>query len=109
MWTDGRNPIQFEAFDESGLSLGTLTGNHSEHPLCCGTTGEDRFYGVSHAQGVSAIHIRNFGTGNAGIEVDHLQYGFTQVIPLPAGVWVGLGLFGCLGTVGFIRRRSRTD
>ncbi|MCK6485084.1 MAG: PKD domain-containing protein [Phycisphaerae bacterium] len=71
VWTDGSGTITFEAFDAQGASLGTLSGNHADGSFTGGTA-EDRFYGVIHAGGISAIHIRNT---SGGIEVDHLQYG----------------------------------
>ncbi len=71
VWTDGVNFIHFEAFDALGASLGTVVGNHADGSFG-GTTAEDRFYGVIHPGGISAIFISNDG---GGIEVDHLQYG----------------------------------
>jgi uncharacterized repeat protein (TIGR01451 family) len=70
-WTDGSGTISFEAFDAVGASLGVVTGNHADGSVS-GTTGEDRFYGVMNAGGISAIRIRNT---SGGIEVDHLQFG----------------------------------
>lgn len=71
VWTDGVGTITFEAFDAQGASLGSLSGTHADGSVT-GTTAEDRFYGVVHAAGISAIRIRN---ASGGIEVDHLQYG----------------------------------
>jgi uncharacterized repeat protein (TIGR01451 family) len=71
VWTDGAGTITFEAFDALGVSLGVVTGNHADGSTD-GTTGEDRFYGISHPGGISAIFIHN---SSGGIEVDHLQYG----------------------------------
>ena len=70
VWTDGGNPIRFEAFDALGVSLGVIMGNHADGTFV-GTTAEDRFYGFIHAAGISSILISDGG----GIEVDHLQYG----------------------------------
>src|SRR5262249_49676587 len=36
-----------------------------------GTTAEDRFFGMTYRQGISAIKIKN---SSGGIEVDHIQY-----------------------------------
>lgn len=71
VWTDGSGTISFEAFDANGISLGMLTGAHADSSFF-GTTGDDRFYGASDANGISAIRIMNT---SGGIEVDHLQYG----------------------------------
>ena len=73
VWTDGGagSTITFEAFDAVGASLGVVTGNHADGSNA-GTTGEDRFYGITNPGGISAIRIRNT---SGGIEVDHLQFG----------------------------------
>src|SRR5688500_19480780 len=39
------------------------------------STDDDRFYGIFHSSGISKIRLINEGTGNLGIETDHLQYG----------------------------------
>jgi hypothetical protein len=93
VWTDGLNPITFEAFDQNGISLGTLSGMHADANFNGGTA-EDRFYGVAHHGGISRIHIHN--AANAGIEVDHLQYGRGVPEPGVMGlvVAVGMGLMG---------------
>jgi hypothetical protein len=72
VWTDGSGLITFEAFDASGASLGTVTGNHADSWVA-GQTDEDRFYGAINEGGISAITISNPSTM---MEVDHLQYGF---------------------------------
>lgn len=96
VWTDGVNDIAFEAFDRHGVSLGILTGSHADGSFS-GTTGEDHFYGIEHAGGISAFHIRS-GAGG-GIEVDHLQYGW---IPAPST----LALAGIAGLLSSRRRRA---
>ncbi len=70
VWTDGGGTISFTAYDENGVEIGTLSGNHADGSFF-GTTDEDRFYGVTHAEGISEIWITN---SSGGIEVDHLQY-----------------------------------
>ncbi len=103
VWTDGLNPINFEAFGPGGASLGMLTGLHADGSHD-GQTAEDRFYGFVNAGGISSITIRN-GAGG-GIEVDHLQYGLAQVqaVPEPATlILLGTGLAG----VGAAVRKKR--
>jgi hypothetical protein len=115
VWTDGEGTISFDAFDENGVSLG-LIGPVNEAGVFpddnfSGGTAEDRFFGAENANGISKIFISNTA---GGIEVDHLQYGALAVeppppppptgIPLPAGVWGGLVLFGYAGTA---YRRAR--
>lgn len=45
VWTDGNNPITFEAFGPGGVSLGTVTGTHADGSVGSGAI-DDRFYGV---------------------------------------------------------------
>ncbi len=73
VWTDGgsNTSVTFEAFDRSGLPLGThgtfVLGDISNS----GTTAEDRFFGVRYAPGISAILL----THTSGCyEIDHVQW-----------------------------------
>ncbi len=93
-WTDGFGTITFEAFDADGNSLGTTSGQHSDDGFGS-TTGEDRFYGIEFAGGVSKVNIRN---SSGGIEIDHIQYG---PVPAPGAVTV----IGLAGLVAGRRRR----
>ncbi|TKJ34979.1 MAG: hypothetical protein CEE38_16085 [Planctomycetes bacterium B3_Pla] len=72
VWTDGGGTTTFEAFDESGASLGTIGPFLIADTLHTGETDEDRFFGVSDPAGIWKIHISN---SSGGIEVDHIQYG----------------------------------
>lgn len=79
VWTDGvhnstPNSVHFEAFDAAGVQLGEITGSHPDNSVNS-ETGEDRFYGIEFASGISKIRIWQTA-GCCGIEVDHLQYGF---------------------------------
>ena len=102
VWTDGRGLITFEAFDQGGVSLGIVTGNHADAGQT-GETAEDRFYGVVNASGISRIRITN---ESGGIEVDHVQYGRQTVqaaVPEPATWAMMIMGFGAAGTI--LRRR----
>src|SRR5215470_6551112 len=106
VWTDGAGEITFEAFDENGNSLGTVTGNHADGSFF-GTIADDRFYGATNAGGISAIHISNT---SGGIEVDHLQYGLRGPqnpptgVPLPGALaLLGAGLLAT-GVARIVRR-----
>jgi len=97
VWTDGStiNTVTFEAFGPGGASLGTIVAPGIGDNDFFGGTGEDRFFGVTFAGGVSAIHIKctpAAGASGSGIEVDHLQYG-------TPGPWKDLG-FAKAGSQG---------
>jgi hypothetical protein len=105
VWTDGSNNIFFQAFDQNGVSLGTMTGNHADNSVT-GETAEDRFYGAINSGGISRIFISN---GASGMEVDHLQYGrlASTAITTPepsAMAMLGTGLIALVPTA---RRRLR--
>ena len=103
MWTDGVNPITFQAFDQNGVLLGTIIGNNADG-VFTGTTGDDAFYGATNAGGISYLTITDPG----GIEIDQIQYGLlAQVAGVPEpGTWAMM-LLG-FGAVGFAMRRRRT-
>ena len=101
VWTDGGGTIRFEAFDENGVSLGVRTGAHSDSSFF-GTTGEDRFYGVTNpGGGISRIVISNSA---GGIEIDHLQYGLRE-LPQPATLALVLAALAALGFTRGTRSR----
>lgn len=97
VWTDGNGGTTFEAFNVHGVSLGTIGPVGIADGAYTGATAEDRFFGVSDPAGIWKIKISN---SQAGIEVDHLQYG---VVPVPGAVL--LGMLG-LGAAGMRLRRS---
>jgi exosortase sorting signal-containing protein len=80
VWTDGAGTTTFEAFGPGGVSLGQIGPVAIADGSISGTTAEDRFFGVTNAAGISAIHISNT---SGGIEVDHLQYGVFNAAPPP--------------------------
>jgi len=71
VWTDGEGNTSFEAFDASGASLGVHGPFSIADNKITGETAEDRFFGIDHTAGISAINIRNTA---GGIEIDHLQF-----------------------------------
>ncbi|HEV2569108.1 PEPxxWA-CTERM sorting domain-containing protein [Sphingomonas sp.] len=100
VWTDGNNPITFTAFDQNGVSLGTIVGNHATGGFT-GQTDEDRFYGAIHAGGISRLVISN----PPGIEIDHIQFGFANAVPEPASWAMMIAGFGLAGAATRRRRR----
>jgi len=100
-WTDGRQNsiVVMKAWDRDGKYIGFLRarlGDLSRN----GTTADDRFLGLTNANGISRIEIRsNYG----GFEVDHVQFAYGMVaVPVPPAAI--LGVAGLVG-VGLLRRR----
>jgi len=89
VWTDGLNPVTFQAYDASGALLGTIGPHNLADGNFAGGTCEDRFFGISDCGGIWKIRITS---GASGIEVDHLQYGYETCVPVP-----GAALLGTLG------------
>ena len=111
VWTDGAGTTLFEAFGPGGTPIGTVGPVAIADASFTGGTGEDRFFGVINAAGVSSIRISNTV---GGIEVDHLQVGRVSVaappptadIPLlgPAALAILAALLGLGGILGLRRR-----
>ena len=105
VWTDGLPAditVTFEAFDDVGVSLGTIVAAGFPDNSRFGETAEDSFFGVMDLGGISKISVKNSNTQTFGLEVDHLQYGFLGSVPEPTTLLLlGLGLAG----LGFAKRR----
>jgi len=100
VWTDGTDPIQLEAFDGNGNSLGVTGPVNSADSSFNGETAEDRFLGWTDDSGIGSIRITS---GPGGIELDHLQFGGVAgggggAIPLPPAAWAALVTLGAWGT-----------
>lgn len=97
--TDGSSSsITFSAEDGNGVSLGTFVASGFLDGNFAGGTAEDRFFGITHADGIKSILIQSPG---GGIEIDHIQYGAMSAVPLPAAGWL---LFPA---AGWLLRRKR--
>ncbi len=104
VWTDGglSAPTLFEAFGETGQSLGQIGPVHISDNSWYGTTSEDHFFGAIYDNGISKIVIRDPG-GHNNLEVDHLQYGL-NVSPVPEPSTMLLLGSGFIGLAGLRRR-----
>jgi len=114
VWTDGVNPVTFNAYDGDGNLLGSIGPNDLADGSFSGTTAEDRFLGWTDSQGIGSISIVQ-PTG--GIEIDHLQYGRTSgenpppptVIPLPPAALPAIMLLGSFPLAQILLRRSQRE
>jgi hypothetical protein len=102
VWTDGNNPVTFEAFDQNGISLGTIVASPATAGFN-GQTDEDSFFGIINPGGISRLTINN----PPATEIDHIQYGLlSQVVGVPEpGTWMSM-LLG-FAAIGFALRRRR--
>jgi hypothetical protein len=106
LWVYGRNQVTFEAFNELGVSLGTISSVVGDFATDGGTP-EDRFFGVEYSGGISRIVMT---IASHDWELDHLQYGgqvAPQEVPEPASAI--LALLGAVGGYGIKRRRAAAN
>ncbi|MCC7338410.1 MAG: putative Ig domain-containing protein [Pirellulaceae bacterium] len=77
VWTDGtpNDTIIFEAFDRNGQRVISTSSPGVGDGGFFGTTGEDRFFGVSFPDGISSFQVYGERLNANSFEVDHLQYG----------------------------------
>jgi len=119
VWTDvGFNSLTpyygnftFEAFGPGGFSLGSSGPYYLGDGQDAGQASDDRFFGVSDSDGISAITIRTIDS--ADWEVDHLQYGALSPLretlsPVPEPGSLTLLGIGVVGLLREYRRRARS-
>jgi len=71
----GVSPVLFEAFGPGGALLGSISLASFGDGAVDGATAEDRFFGVIHAGGVSAIQI---SLDSTDFEVDHCRSAWSR-------------------------------
>ena len=81
--TTGFGSVTFEAFDQNGVSLGTIGPAAVGDGLVNGETAEDRFFGVEYDGGISKIKMTM--TNSNDFEIDHVQYGGTNLTGVAGG------------------------
>jgi hypothetical protein len=101
VFTDGclNQLVTFRAWDANGDEIGAISTTLGDADLR-GTAADDRFFGIVHEGGISAIEISLSPFG--GMEVDHVQYMYA---PLPAPPALAL-LAGIVAAGSSRRRRS---
>ncbi len=105
VWTDGgfHVPTRFEAFDATGASLGVIGPVDISDTSWMGSTAEDRFFGIYHAEGIASFTIRDPG-GINNLEVDHLQYGLDLPAPGAAVPESPVGVLALSTLLGLVAR-----
>jgi hypothetical protein len=106
VWTDGGagTSVTFSAFGATGNLLFTVTRSGFADNSNNGETAEDRFFGVTDADGISAIFMSN---ASGGMEVDHVQYGGAAVAAIPEPETYALLLAGLAMVARVARKRSK--
>lgn len=105
VWTDAGAgaSVTFSAFGSTGNLLFTVTRSGFADGSNNGETAEDRFFGVTDPDGISAIFMSN---SSGGMEVDHVQYGGAAVAAVPEPETYVLLLAG-LAMVARVARKRR--
>jgi hypothetical protein len=98
----GSGNVIFEAFDESGFSLGTIGPTLLGDGAAAPTAAEDRFFGATNPSGISKITLSM--PTSSDWEVDHLQYGVEAEAPEPGAV--ALLALGFLALAARVRSRA---
>ena len=116
IWTDmglanvreGFESVLFEAFDASNNLLGAIGPSAMGDGLFAGQTAEDRFFGVTSANGIGSIRITSLSSTERGM--DRFRYQFTESAQFDSSSEsTGLALLVVgHGGSGFKRRRLQS-
>lgn len=113
VWTDvgnvtsgtaGFGDVTFTAYDAKGNLIGTSTAPNLGDGFATGATAEDRFFGAFNLKGISRIEISM--ANSVDWEVDHLQYGSINPLPVPEPEQWLLMALGVAAVAGAARRRT---
>ena len=106
VWTDGGAgaSVTFSAYGSTGNLLFTVLRSGFADGSNNGETAEDRFFGVTDPDGISAIFMSN---SSGGMEVDHVQYGGAAVAAVPEPESYVLLLAGLAMVTRVARKRRK--
>jgi len=105
VWTDGEGTTYAEFF-RGATSLGIIGPLSLADGSFSGTTGEDTFFGITDALGITSIRVWNTA---GGIEIDHVQFGNMAMNSVPDAGITALLLLAGFGGLVLLRRGLRTN
>ena len=108
VWTDGGSGVTVTAefFGPGDVSLGSIVAPGIGDAAVTGETAEDRFFGWVDAGGIAKVTISHTG---GGYEIDHLQYGHLDALPIPGDPFLCYKAKATKGGPGFTPRTATVE